>query len=115
MRFSFYLPCYWPDLSYPAARMYDDAIAQGQLAEDLGFDSLCIPEHHFINYLTHPQPLLTAGKVACKTRSIRIITSVLVLPLYEPVRLAQEFRNFDFLSPWEGTEYVLPGDEKAKG
>jgi NADH-quinone oxidoreductase subunit C len=34
--------------------------------------------------------------------------------VYNPVRLAQEFRNFDFLSPWEGTEYVLPGDEKAK-
>jgi NADH-quinone oxidoreductase subunit C len=33
---------------------------------------------------------------------------------YEPVRLAQEFRTFDFLSPWEGTDYVLPGDEKAK-
>jgi len=33
--------------------------------------------------------------------------------VYEPVRLAQEFRNFDFLSPWEGPEYVLPGDEKA--
>jgi NADH-quinone oxidoreductase subunit C len=32
--------------------------------------------------------------------------------VYDPVRLAQEFRNFDFLSPWEGTEYVLPGDEK---
>jgi len=31
----------------------------------------------------------------------------------EPVRLAQEFRNFDFLSPWEGADYVLPGDEKA--
>jgi len=31
----------------------------------------------------------------------------------EPVRLAQEFRNFDFLSPWEGTDYVLPGDDKA--
>jgi len=34
--------------------------------------------------------------------------------VYEPVKLVQEFRNFDFLSPWEGTEYVLPGDEKAK-
>ena len=34
--------------------------------------------------------------------------------VYEPVRLAQEFRDFDFLSPWEGTEYALPGDEKAK-
>jgi len=34
--------------------------------------------------------------------------------VYEPVRLTQEFRSFDFLSPWEGTQYVLPGDEKAK-
>jgi NADH-quinone oxidoreductase subunit C len=35
--------------------------------------------------------------------------------VYEPVKLNQEFRNFDFLSPWEGTDYVLPGDEKARG
>ena len=34
--------------------------------------------------------------------------------VYEPVRLAQEFRNFDFLSPWEGPTYLLPGDEKAR-
>ena len=34
--------------------------------------------------------------------------------VYEPVKLAQDFRSFDFLSPWEGTDYVLPGDEKAK-
>jgi NADH-quinone oxidoreductase subunit C len=34
--------------------------------------------------------------------------------VYQPVSLSQEFRNFDFLSPWEGTDYVLPGDEKAK-
>ena len=33
--------------------------------------------------------------------------------VYEPVELRQEFRNFDFLSPWEGTDYVLPGDEKS--
>ncbi|MFN3348542.1 NADH-quinone oxidoreductase subunit C [Pseudorhodoplanes sp.] len=35
--------------------------------------------------------------------------------VYEAVRLNQEFRNFDFLSPWEGTDYRLPGDEKAEG
>ena len=34
--------------------------------------------------------------------------------VYEPVKLVQEFRNFDYLSPWEGTDYILPGDEKAK-
>lgn len=33
--------------------------------------------------------------------------------VYEPVKLAQDFRSFDFLSPWEGAQYVLPGDEKA--
>ncbi len=33
--------------------------------------------------------------------------------VYEPVKLAQDFRTFDFLSPWEGAEYILPGDEKA--
>lgn len=35
--------------------------------------------------------------------------------VYEPVELAQDFRNFDFMSPWEGAQYVLPGDEKAPG
>ena len=34
--------------------------------------------------------------------------------VYEPVKLTQEFRKFDYLSPWEGAKYVLPGDEKAK-
>ena len=35
--------------------------------------------------------------------------------VYEPVQLAQDFRAFDFLSPWEGAEYILPGDEKVQG
>lgn len=34
--------------------------------------------------------------------------------VYEPVKLTQEFRAFDYLSPWEGPDYILPGDEKAK-
>ena len=35
--------------------------------------------------------------------------------VYEPVKLAQDLRSFDFMSPWEGADYVLPGDEKAEG
>ena len=34
--------------------------------------------------------------------------------VYEPVRLTQDFRQFDFMSPWEGAKYILPGDEKAE-
>jgi NADH-quinone oxidoreductase subunit C len=33
--------------------------------------------------------------------------------MYEPVKLAQDFRSFDFMSPWEGADYILPGDEKV--
>jgi NADH-quinone oxidoreductase subunit C len=39
---------------------------------------------------------------------------VLKRVVYEPVNLVQEYRQFDFMSPWEGASYVLPGDEKAK-
>ncbi len=35
--------------------------------------------------------------------------------VYEPVKLVQEYRQFDFMSPWEGADYILPGDERAKG
>ena len=35
--------------------------------------------------------------------------------VYEPVSLVQEYRQFDFMSPWEGAEYILPGDQKAEG
>lgn len=35
--------------------------------------------------------------------------------VYEPVTLTQDFRSFDFMSPWEGAKYILPGDEKAPG
>jgi NADH-quinone oxidoreductase subunit C len=34
--------------------------------------------------------------------------------VYQPVQLVQEFRDFDFMSPWEGARYILPGDEKAE-
>jgi NADH-quinone oxidoreductase subunit C len=34
--------------------------------------------------------------------------------VYEPVKLAMDFRSFDFLSPWEGAQYILPGDEKGQ-
>jgi len=73
-----------------------------RLLTDYGFDG-------------HPQrkdfPLTGYVEVRYNDEQKRVV--------YEPVQLRQEFRNFDFLSPWEGTDYVLPnenkGDEKASG
>ena len=80
MNFGFYLPCYWPDTDYPAEKMYAEMLEEAKSAEALGFSSLTIPEHHFINYLVHPNPLLTATSVAAVTRRIPIITAILCCP-----------------------------------
>jgi alkanesulfonate monooxygenase SsuD/methylene tetrahydromethanopterin reductase-like flavin-dependent oxidoreductase (luciferase family) len=98
MKFGFYLPCYHPDISFPAAQLYRDTIEEAKLAEELGFISLTIPEHHFINYLVHPSPLLTAVRVAAETKHIPIISAVLVLPFYDVRRLAGEIAQADCLT-----------------
>jgi alkanesulfonate monooxygenase SsuD/methylene tetrahydromethanopterin reductase-like flavin-dependent oxidoreductase (luciferase family) len=97
MEFGFYLPCYWRDASYPIDRMYSDMVEQACLAEQLGFRTVWIPEHHFINLLVHPNPLLTGVRVAAATRTIRIGTSVLVLPFFDMRRLAGEVAQADNL------------------
>jgi alkanesulfonate monooxygenase SsuD/methylene tetrahydromethanopterin reductase-like flavin-dependent oxidoreductase (luciferase family) len=77
--------------------MYDEMVEQAVLAEHLGMSSLWIPEHHFVNLLVHPSPLLSAVRVAAATKSIRIGTSVLVLPFYDVRRLAGEIAQADQL------------------
>jgi alkanesulfonate monooxygenase SsuD/methylene tetrahydromethanopterin reductase-like flavin-dependent oxidoreductase (luciferase family) len=97
MKLGFYLPCYWPDTSFPVHQMYDEMVEQAVLAEQIGMSSLWIPEHHFINLLVHPSPLLTAVRVAAATKTIRIGTAVLVLPFYDMRRLAGEIAQADQL------------------
>lgn len=98
MDFGFYLPCYMPDTSYPAERMYVDMLEEAKLADRLGFVSVTIPEHHFINYLVHPSTLLTAIKVADATKNVRILTAVLVLPFADMRRMAGEVAQTDCLT-----------------
>jgi alkanesulfonate monooxygenase SsuD/methylene tetrahydromethanopterin reductase-like flavin-dependent oxidoreductase (luciferase family) len=99
MEFGYYTTCYYPDVDTKSPNtLYKESVDQMVLAEDLGFTSVSIPEHHFINYLTVPSPLLLATKVAERTKSIPIITAVLVLPFYEPLRLAGEIALADHLT-----------------
>jgi len=97
MQFGFYLPAYWSDQSVPIDRLYAHMVEQASLAEQLGFKTLWIPEHHFINLLVHPNPLLMAVRVAAATSTIRIGTSVLVLPFFDMRRLAGEVAQADNL------------------
>ena len=82
----------------PTKLIFDRALDQMAYAEELGFDSVWLAEHHFSNYGFSPNPLLLAVKAAQVTRRIRIGTAVLVLPLWHPVRLAEDIAMADILT-----------------
>ncbi|MDQ0472108.1 LLM class flavin-dependent oxidoreductase [Labrys wisconsinensis] len=68
------------------------------LAEDIGFDIAWFAEHHFNNYSLSPSPLVMCAHFAGVTKKIRLGAGVVVLPLYHPMRVAQEIGLVDQLS-----------------
>lgn len=98
MEFGLYLTCYYGPGEIDEAALYRDAVRSAQLAEELGFTSISIPEHHFADYLTIPSPLMLAVRVAAATKHVEIVTAVVVLPFYDIKRLAGEITLADHLS-----------------
>lgn len=69
-----------------------------QDTEELGFDSVWFAEHHFSNYGYIPNPLLMSARIAAETARIRIGTAVLVLPFWNPLRVAEDIALTDQLT-----------------
>ncbi|MEC7427450.1 MAG: LLM class flavin-dependent oxidoreductase [Actinomycetota bacterium] len=78
--------------------VYAATIEQAVLADELGFDHVWFTEHHFLEdgYLPAFQPL--AGAIAARTQQIRISNDIALLPLYHPIRLAEELAVLDQIS-----------------
>ena len=83
MEFSIQLSAYYPDKAIGGDRVYSDMLEQAVLADRLGFDAVSLTEHHLMNILMMPAPLQFAVKIAAHTKSIKIMTSVVVLPLHD--------------------------------
>lgn len=83
MEFNNFLSAYYPDTSYGGERLFSDMLAQAKQAEALGYASVSIPEHHLVNILLTPAPLQMAVKVAAETQRVKIMTSVVQLPLHD--------------------------------
>jgi len=83
MDFSIQLSAYYPDKTYGGDRLYADMLEQAVHADRLGFDAVSITEHHLINILMMPAPLQFAVKIAGLTEQVKIMTSVVVLPLHD--------------------------------
>ncbi len=92
--FEFYLR---PGASHASA--FEEAFDQIEMADGLGLDSIWLAEHHFSpNRSVLSSPLMIANAVANRTRNVRVGTAVEVLPLANPVRLAEEVATLDHLS-----------------
>src|SRR4051812_30177374 len=75
---------------------FEMGLADG--AEDQGFDSLWVAEHHFGGYHMAPNPLQMLTYLAARTSRVRLGSSVVVLPWHDPLRVAEEFSVLDHLS-----------------
>jgi alkanesulfonate monooxygenase SsuD/methylene tetrahydromethanopterin reductase-like flavin-dependent oxidoreductase (luciferase family) len=83
---------------------YAECLEQMVLAENVGFDSVWILEHHFTEDQQSSSPLIMAAAAASRTKRVRIGTNVLLLPLYHPLRLAEDVAMLSLLS---GDRFVL--------
>ncbi len=90
VEFSIQLSAYYPDKSYGGDQLYADMLEQAVLADRSGFDAVSITEHHLINILLMPAPLQFAVKIASMTNRVKIMTSVVVLPIHDMRILAGE-------------------------
>ena len=115
MKFGLFLE--WPN---PTLRnwktLFEEGVQQVQYSEEMGFDYCLIAEHHFTNYGNSPAPLMQALYIGQRTRRIKIGTASVILPVWQPLRLAEEIAVLDNLidgrfrqRPWRIARQV-PGD-----
>ena len=98
MEFNHFLSSYYPDPSISGKQLFDDMLQQAVLADQSGYASVSIPEHHLINILLNPAPLTFAVKVADHTSNIDIVTSIVILPIHDMRSYAGEVAMTDILT-----------------
>src|SRR5919198_474967 len=78
--------------------IYETEVPQMVAAEALGYDSVWIAEHHFSNYGVCSAPQVLAAAVAGQTKRLRLGMGITLLPLHDPIQLAEELAGLDVLS-----------------
>jgi flavin-dependent trigonelline monooxygenase, oxygenase component len=98
MDFGIFVPFHRMDESGSTQDVYRQALEQVQLAECAGIRIAWFPEHHLVHYYSCPSPLMFAIKAAAVTRRIRLGAAILVIPYYNPLRIAGELGMADVLT-----------------
>lgn len=87
-----------PGSAYPLASLYRDHLEEAVLAEEVGFDCVWVSEHHFSPDAWNPSPFTFLAAVAARTERVRLGTYVLLLPLHNPLRIAEDVAVLDNIS-----------------
>lgn len=87
-----------PPWARPTGEVYREGLELAEQVEALGFDSIWVSEHHFIDDDYLPAPLLGLTAIAARTRRVALGTGVLLAPLYHPIRLAEDAAVLDQFS-----------------
>jgi alkanesulfonate monooxygenase SsuD/methylene tetrahydromethanopterin reductase-like flavin-dependent oxidoreductase (luciferase family) len=95
MRFNFALPGFDPR---QLSAMYQAASDMAEYSESRGIDMFCLEEHHTTNDGWNPVPLTSAGVILGRTRSLRVLVGALLVPLQDPLRLAEQITALDLAS-----------------
>jgi alkanesulfonate monooxygenase SsuD/methylene tetrahydromethanopterin reductase-like flavin-dependent oxidoreductase (luciferase family) len=93
--YDFRNPAPW---AVPFERLYAESLDQIVGAERLGFDSIWMTEHHFCDDGYTPSPLVMAGAIGARTQRMRIGTNLMILPLHNPVRIAEDAATLSLLT-----------------
>lgn len=97
MDFGLFIPCHRFDASVSVKELYTQVLDMVTLADEAGFTTAWFPEHHLVQYYASPSPLMWMVKAAATTRRIRVGAAILVIPYYNPLRLAGEIGMADVL------------------
>ncbi len=99
MKFALFVLASWTEKDpVHQSRIYGEVLEQVQYAEELGFDSVWIAEHHSSRYGIFPSLMPILSHIAAQTKTIRLGCGVSVLPFHHPIRLAEEAAMLDVLS-----------------
>ncbi len=98
MQLGFDVPAHWPDTGHHIDNLFPELVEQAKLANQIGFESFYLAEHHFIDYFVQPAPFALACYLAAITEKPRLIIAVIVMPWHDVRRLAGEITMTDQLT-----------------
>jgi alkanesulfonate monooxygenase SsuD/methylene tetrahydromethanopterin reductase-like flavin-dependent oxidoreductase (luciferase family) len=87
-----------PPAAEHIARRWQETLRASELAEEVGFDGLFVPEHHMMPDGYNPAPLVTCAAIAARTTRVDVGTTVFLLPFYNPIQVAEQAAMVDVIS-----------------